>query len=366
MARETKVGLLAGLAFIVCFAVILANRGQREFAALGSLPVDWQRGMGEKPGGGATPKVTPVVTAFRGHAPVVPNGTPTFGSGQNPSDPHETPTNDAVVLNGIRDAAVSRTNQTPAGTKPTSVPPFGPREQTLEELAATFGGSNSAQPAANGDPVQKLPGGAAKGSGDLASPQPKGRKYAVASGDTLSKIAFVHYGSRSQSIVKSICDANPTVLPNPDELRVGVVLVLPELAQKNASPGSNGALLVSLPEKQNTPGPGHLKSVGDSKASSTSPTGPGDKAQSQVPSGKSRAARTEKSDKGSESGIRWYEVKKGDRYASIARQLLGDSGRWKEIHELNKDRIVDPQTIREGIKIKLPEAVRAESRSRRK
>ena len=27
MARETKVGLLAGLAFIICFAVILANRG---------------------------------------------------------------------------------------------------------------------------------------------------------------------------------------------------------------------------------------------------------------------------------------------------------------------------------------------------
>ena len=28
MARETKVGLIAGLAFIICFAVILANRGQ--------------------------------------------------------------------------------------------------------------------------------------------------------------------------------------------------------------------------------------------------------------------------------------------------------------------------------------------------
>ena len=29
MARETKVGLLAGLAFIICFAIILSNRGQR-------------------------------------------------------------------------------------------------------------------------------------------------------------------------------------------------------------------------------------------------------------------------------------------------------------------------------------------------
>ena len=30
MARETKVGLLAGLAFILCFAIILANRGRQE------------------------------------------------------------------------------------------------------------------------------------------------------------------------------------------------------------------------------------------------------------------------------------------------------------------------------------------------
>ena len=30
MAGETKVGLLAGLAFIICFAVILANRGQTQ------------------------------------------------------------------------------------------------------------------------------------------------------------------------------------------------------------------------------------------------------------------------------------------------------------------------------------------------
>ena len=29
MARETKVGLLAGLAFIICFAIILANRGRQ-------------------------------------------------------------------------------------------------------------------------------------------------------------------------------------------------------------------------------------------------------------------------------------------------------------------------------------------------
>ena len=32
MARETKVGLLAGLAFIICFAIILANGGRQKQA----------------------------------------------------------------------------------------------------------------------------------------------------------------------------------------------------------------------------------------------------------------------------------------------------------------------------------------------
>ena len=30
MARETKVGMLVGLGFIVCFAIILENRGRRD------------------------------------------------------------------------------------------------------------------------------------------------------------------------------------------------------------------------------------------------------------------------------------------------------------------------------------------------
>ena len=30
MARETKLGLLVGLGFIICFAIILENRGRRD------------------------------------------------------------------------------------------------------------------------------------------------------------------------------------------------------------------------------------------------------------------------------------------------------------------------------------------------
>jgi hypothetical protein len=35
---------------------------------------------------------------------------------------------------------------------------------------------------------------------------------------------------------------------------------------------------------------------------------------------------------------------------------LGDAGRWRELHELNKDKFPNPQSIREGVRIKLPAA----------
>jgi nucleoid-associated protein YgaU len=52
--------------------------------------------------------------------------------------------------------------------------------------------------------------------------------------------------------------------------------------------------------------------------------------------------------------VRWYQIKKNDRYISIARRQLGDARRWREVYELNKDKFPDPQRIREGVRIKLP------------
>jgi nucleoid-associated protein YgaU len=47
-------------------------------------------------------------------------------------------------------------------------------------------------------------------------------------------------------------------------------------------------------------------------------------------------------------------VRKNDRYASIARDVLGDGNRWDEIYAMNKDKFPDPHRIREGVRIKVP------------
>lgn len=50
-----------------------------------------------------------------------------------------------------------------------------------------------------------------------------------------------------------------------------------------------------------------------------------------------------------------YTVKKGDCLWKIAAKQLGNGNRWKEIYELNKDKISDPNLISVGWKLTLPE-----------
>lgn len=49
-----------------------------------------------------------------------------------------------------------------------------------------------------------------------------------------------------------------------------------------------------------------------------------------------------------------YTVKKGDSLSKIARQVLGDGNRWREIYNLNRDKLNDPNLIYPGQSLKLP------------
>jgi hypothetical protein len=49
-----------------------------------------------------------------------------------------------------------------------------------------------------------------------------------------------------------------------------------------------------------------------------------------------------------------YTVKSGDSLSKIAKEQLGDAGRWREIYNLNRDQISDPNLIRPGQELALP------------
>ncbi|MEJ5310354.1 MAG: LysM peptidoglycan-binding domain-containing protein [Anaerolineae bacterium] len=53
---------------------------------------------------------------------------------------------------------------------------------------------------------------------------------------------------------------------------------------------------------------------------------------------------------------RTYVVAAGDTLSAIAKKFYGDADRWKEILAANKDAIKDPNAIRVGQELVIPEA----------
>jgi len=116
----------------------------------------------------------------------------------------------------------------------------------------------------------------------------------VERGDTLHSIARDHYGDAAQWV--KIRDANPGI--DPDRLKVGQVLVLPP----------KGEAPVAAP-------------------TAVAPVAAG------------RAT---------------YVVERGDTLINIARQVLGDGSRWREIYELNRDKLPDPNRLIPGTELRMP------------
>lgn len=353
MARETKIGLIVGLTFIICFAVILANRGRpRPANAHVTYAVD--RGVS---GTQIAQRVDTVPRrVFKPAGPAMP--APATSSAPTSTVPTatvsvEAPTSGTVASSsGASGEGSPGFQSVPVGkTAAPSSPrfPVSNRSKLLEDLASKLNervvpGSATvvhtpSAPVANSlvndnvarrskptprpiavtpKPIQRRP---APTSGETL-------RHTVIAGETLSKIAAHYYGLGSGKVVQALYAANRSVMKSPDLLRVGAKLQIPRLAGF-AAPAAGGT---------------------GTRSAGRSPSGDAAKTQR-------RRAKTKTPPATKPSPlIRWYQVKKSDRYASIARRLLGDANRWREIFELNKDKFPDPNLIREGVRIKIPAA----------
>lgn len=56
---------------------------------------------------------------------------------------------------------------------------------------------------------------------------------------------------------------------------------------------------------------------------------------------------------------RTYTVEAGDTLWAIAEKYYGDGSAWPKIHEANRDRIEDPDLIRPGQVLRIPERTQA-------
>lgn len=130
------------------------------------------------------------------------------------------------------------------------------------------------------------------------------RKYVVAKGDCLTKIARREYGKCDAELMRGLLARNPEVRAREGHVLAGEALFLPDEQAVRA-------LAVAAAEAK-------------------------------------RAAET--------VAVRWYTIQPKDSLSSIARRELSDAGRWREILELNRE--LKKDRIFPGKRIKLPPLVR--------
>lgn len=141
---------------------------------------------------------------------------------------------------------------------------------------------------------------------------PEVRIHRVAAGDTLWRIAEQYYGDAS--LHSALAEYNTERLTAAGQPRAGATVLIPPRAL--LVPGAAPTVAVTTPN-----------------------TRPVSQPQPQRPT---------------ETATRTYEVKRGDTLAHISQRELGTANRWQEIMALNADRIEDPSDIWVGMKIKLP------------
>ncbi len=316
MRTDVKVGIVLSLV-----VVVIAG-----WYYLGSAPEDQAVPLADRPAASpaapaATPQPQPTVVRREEPARSSPRPTPAATVKPEPTPPAMAagpdPTATPPMFEGLLGGAEHDDVGPPADSmavadllasgrdEPVPDPQSarGPLAANLTDTPAepAAGGSPApGRPTAAGDPRptrRPRPESTARATPAPASPRPGTRTHTVGGGDTLAILAEVYYGS--QRYTGLLQQANPHV--DPLRLPVGAVLQIPPL----------------------------------NDAAATGPASP-------------RAASPE-------PAVGTYIVKPGDSFYVIARDLLGNAGRWKELLELNSD-LVDgePKNLRPGQVLRLP------------
>jgi nucleoid-associated protein YgaU len=302
MTRDAKLTLLAGLVFIVLVGYLLSNMGESRPS---STPEYFMAGApaGQSESGGLDAGVRDVARFDQASTlqrelersssdDATPAGTWT-------ASPSDSPRHQAMasVVRPVDDAAEQRSTL-PRVELPGAQ---GASDESVEWLDATVAWSalksfvGSAGEKANEAPVVE----------DVEEPAlpetvvvaGRSGEHVVAKGDTLSTIAQEQLGSGSRAAVRRLMEANPEI-KNPNVVPLGFVLKIP--------PAESGAIAA---------------------ATAAEPASP---------------------------KVVMHKVKPNDSLTRLARRFLGDEKAWREIYELNKASIKNPNVLLVGQTLKIP------------
>jgi nucleoid-associated protein YgaU len=299
MTRETKIGLLVGLAFCIMIGILMSN-----YMASATEPV-------AAPLLNTASNVRDSVSSPVSDPPPITIVTQTVSPREPmnlPSDPTVSrPTQSIVQIGGPAEGAPIQIRQTASRSAlPAQVQQSNPNPAAVDNNPPgppATPGSLQQVAQAQGEPIVGVSDSAANGV----------RKYSAEPGDTLSRLAGRFLGANTKANRDIILKANPSLQSDPNRIIVGRTYLIPGSAAAQPTPPAVAAADPATPAPQ---------------PQQPSPTA----SQPQY----------------------WYTVKENDSLWSIAADQLGDGGAWTAIKELNADVLKGSDTVHPDMKLRLP------------
>lgn len=380
MTKETKIGLLVGLAFIILFAIILSEKGtpQRSAAlptftiADGAKPNSPLAGS-EQPLGGAgrlpvsqlapiiQPKPQPI--AANPPSPVLIEE-PVAQAPSKRDDAAELPHSVVDFLNKmpikpepaepVAETKIARDSSPPA----IKIPPTAESRDKVEPKAPDA--SSHIASAARTNEASDLPSASVDAPKPAEKPLVIKTVHTVQPGESLGKIAAKYYGRSTPARVDAIFKANRDRLKDTHQVKAQQKLDIPDLGEANSAFEPVPALSMtdlSIIRKTPPKSPETIR-IPIPIRESTASAEPALKKLS--PSGVKRldgaltTAVPAKKTSSTDAAYHWYEVRPKDTLSKIAKTLLGSEKHSSELYMLNKDRMANKNSLKPGMKLRIP------------
>jgi len=323
MTRETKIGLLVGLAFIIVIGILLsdhmtsttdppkaplsvAGANVRESVAAPTSPQAVAASATAPP---AVAPVQPVLTQQE----VLPQPAPQqaqrpAGQSSIQVGPAVTQAQPPTIIQSQPQPPVAQGPAQSPDSPVTIAPPAGQRRgvsHPLQDVANQHGEEivPFGSPGANSGATGSTP----------AAPMAPLREYKAQAGDSLSKLAGRFLGANTKANREAIVRANATLQQNPDRIIEGRTYLIP------APPAANSGTPVAA-----------------------------------APAAPSPAPAPAQTDPAAAGAFTWYTVKENDSLWRIASDQLGTGTAVKQIKELNADVLKGSDNLQVGTRLRIP------------
>jgi nucleoid-associated protein YgaU len=340
MTRETKIGLLVGLAFIIVIGILLSDHinttsdpARAQLTGAYDNVTNSVNAPGTERGNDRT---TAVVVPNRVEPPIpvrtereIPQ--PVRGGGATVVDiqPGGDPSQLRLTQNGGRvpepqaptndNVQISPPDNNAGNTEVTQSNPTNPNVAGRLQEEARKHNEELVPPGSGNDPVGIHGGLGSNGGTPAVSGAPRAtlpagfREVKAEQNDSVSRLAAKYLGTSNKATREAIIRANPSLAAEPHMVIAGKTYIIPPFAAAAA-----GQPVAPQPQQQQPP--------------------VAQRPQAPAP----------------QPGVTYYTVKENDNLWRIAAEQLGSGARWTEIRDLNQDVLKGGEGLQLNMRLKLP------------